>query len=674
MPINLPDLPNGLKQINTGITPGDGQGDAIRTFADKVNLNTQITLTQNDNIAGPGLRWDSSTRKLRFAGSSNQVLIGDGYVPLGAEFSIVGGTLRLQNLDGSKIIGTIRPENVLLSDRQVAVGLGGVGQAYALSSEFSLTGGEVSIANLAWSKVSSVAVTPSQISLAANKIAVGSASGSEAITLGPDFTISGDEGNRTLSITVSNQLVTLGSISATGASVGRVLAIKGPANAMSLEWVTVNSGGGGGGGTVTPGSVGVTSFNTTNQSSPRAVIQVDASGDRLEWVPDLRNRVEAAGRAYANFLADQQRRINLDYARSIAELQNRSCEVYNYKMPAVYTANIGIPQKIAPLPGGIYIAGGHGAAGFSLNIERLDIQTDTLKVLSSTPSLTATSGEKYNGLHFNKQNPTSVASPSNMYITGWSVDSSPQWRVEKFNFVRQAATIFSQTLGTAWPCGGATVGDSLEGFFIGGVQNNQQANPTHITSTNSVVELVYTTDTLTSLSYTLSGSTFNSTAETTYNTNSIGYIFGGVSATAATAAVQKFTMAATPTLTAVSAVSMPDHNFAAASFADAASAYLFGGAPSISTSFVGSTSGRIFNFAQETFTTNNINLQAKRYGMSGSASDRKGYLFGGTMTVSKSTVVETYSENIPVWSERIIPEIRTVQNVAGQSPLYRYNG
>lgn len=673
MPINLPDLPNGLKQINTGITPGDGQGDAIRTFADKVNLNTQITLTQNDNIAGPGLRWDSATRKLRFAGSSNQVLVGDGYVPLGAEFSIVGGTLRLQNLDGSKIIGTIRPENILLSDRQVAVGLGGAGQAYALSSEFSLTGGQVSIANLAWNKISSVAVTPSQINLAANKIAVGSASGSEAITLGPDFTISGTEGNRTLSITVSNQLVTLGSISATGASVGRVLAIKGPANAMSLEWVTVNSGGGGGG-TVTPGSVGVTSFNTTNQSSPRAIVQVDASGDKLEWVPDLRNRIESAGRAYANFLADQQRRINLDYARSIAELQNKNCEVYNYKMPAVYTANIGFPQKVAPLPGGIYIAGGHGAAGFSKNIERLDVQTDTLKVLSSTPSLTATSGEKYDGLYFSKQNPTSVASPSNMYITGWSVDNSPQWRVEKFNFVRQAATVFSQSLGTAWPCGGATVGDSLEGFFIGGVQNNQQANPTHITNTNSVVELVYTTDTLTSLSYALSGSTFNSTAETTYSTNSIGYIFGGVSATAATASVQKFTMAATPTLAALSAVSMPDHNFAAASFADAARAYLFGGAPSISTSFVGSTAGRIFSFAQETLTTNNISLQAKRYSMSGSASDRKGYLFGGTMTVSKSTVVETYTENIPVWSERVIPQIRTVQNVAGQTPLYRYNG
>lgn len=42
MPINLPDLRLGLKQINTGIVANDGQGDDLRTSFDKVNHNTNI--------------------------------------------------------------------------------------------------------------------------------------------------------------------------------------------------------------------------------------------------------------------------------------------------------------------------------------------------------------------------------------------------------------------------------------------------------------------------------------------------------------------------------------------------------------------------------------------------------------------------------------------------------
>ncbi|EKQ70463.1 phage tail collar family protein [Leptolyngbyaceae cyanobacterium JSC-12] len=42
MPINLPDLRLGLKQVNTGLAPNDGQGEDLRSAFDKVNFNTNI--------------------------------------------------------------------------------------------------------------------------------------------------------------------------------------------------------------------------------------------------------------------------------------------------------------------------------------------------------------------------------------------------------------------------------------------------------------------------------------------------------------------------------------------------------------------------------------------------------------------------------------------------------
>jgi len=683
MAINLPDLPNGLKQINTGITPGDGQGDTLRNFAEKVNLNVQLTLSENDDIAGPGLSWSPSSRKLSFAGLPRQVVVGNTYVPLGPEFDVVGGALKLQSLDASRLTGTLRAENLLLSDRQLPVGFGGAGRAYTLSTEFQLSGEQLSISAVPWGKISNAAVTASQISLptpatvvapatiqnSPGTIALGQQSGTAAIALSSDFTVS----NNILSLVASNQLVTLGSINASGAAVGRVLAIKGPSSAMSLEWVNQSSGGSG------PGSISLNDILTTNRPSPLAMIQVAPSGGDLEWVPDLRNRIEAAGRAYTNFLADQQRRVNLDYARSIAELQNASCEVFNYKMPAVYTSTIGQPQQVTALPGAIYIAGGHGITGYSKTIQRLDIQTETLKVISAIPGADAIAAEVYTGLVQTKADATSVASSAAMYITGLGSitpinTTSGTWTVEKFNFVKQSSVQLNLAALTALnPSGGAAFGDNTKGYFVGGVQTNG----THLSS-NAGVELLYVTEAANALAISLASTTYSSTSEAFYSgasSISIGYIFGGVNNTTIVNSVRSIALNST-SVNAVGSLDLGANVFGAASFADETSAYIFAGS-STTTPIIGGNSAVRFNSVNQSLSNLALNLNSfnsRRASMSGAASSKKGYLFGGTMSVRRSQVVQNYTENVAVWSERTIPQIRAVQNVSGQTPLYRYNG
>ncbi len=683
MAINLPDLPNGLKQINTGITPGDGQGDTLRNFAEKVNLNTQLTLSENDDIGGPGLSWNPSTRKLSFAGLPRQIVVANSYIPLGPEFDVVGGSLRLQSLDASRLTGTLRADNLLLSDRQVPVGFGGTGKAYSLSTEFQLLGEQLSIGSIPWSKISNVAVIAAQISLPSSAsvvapatiqnspgtIALGQSTQTTAVALSSDFTVS----NNILSLVASNELVTLGSINASGAQVGRVLAIKGPASAMSLEWVNQTTGGGG------LGSISVNDILTTNKPSPLALVQVSPSGNDLEWVPDLRNRIEAAGRAYANFLADQQRRVNLDYARSIAEVQNRTCEVFNYKMPGVYTSSIGLPQQVTALPGAIYIAGGHGLTGYSRSIQRFDIQNETLKVISAIPGPDFIAGEVYTGLVRTKAYATSVASSANMYVAGIGAvtpggTTAGTWNLDKFNFTKQSSILLNlAALTSLAPSGGAAFGDSTKGYFVGGVQGSSHIN------SNSGAELLYVTETANALSIALSSTTtYSSTSEVFYSTGSqvsIGYIFGGVNNTTVISSVRSIALNATSVST-VGSLNLGGNSFAAASFKDESSAYLFGGSSSTAP-IIGTNTALRFNSTNSTLTALSLGLaifDSKRSSMTGAAGAKKGYLFGGTMSVAKSRVVQTYTENVAVWSERTIPQIRTVQNVAGQTPLYRYNG
>jgi hypothetical protein len=673
MPINLPDLPNGLKQINTGVTPGDRQGDPIRVCFDKVNLNSSLSLTENDNLAGAGLAWDPNLRKLSFNGPSNSVLIGSSFVGLGAEFSVVNGNLRVGGVDGSTITGAISPLSLSLTTRQVVIGSGARGAAYALGSEFATVGNELKITSLGYSSITGVAVTPPQMTLANRVLPVGTSGGvGGPVTLGPDFAIA----NGILSLTVSNQLVTLGSINATGASVGRVLAIKGPSNAMSLEWVDVAPPGGGG-----TGSVGLTGINTTNQSTAQAVLQVTPNGQALEWQPDLRNRIESSMRGYINFLGDQQRRVNLDYSRSIAELQNQSCQVYNYPLPAGYTANITQTQKPVEVPGAAYIVGGQSANGFKRTFERLDFTTETSKVISNNAPADAISGEKYDGMHKSKDNTATMASPSNMYVAGMgSVPGTDNpaveawsWQLEKFNFSKQAWVVAATTLGGVRPRGAATVHDYKEGYFVGGLLGTAANTNTFLTSIENITFLL---DTISISSLVLSGSdtVYLATGESHYSSGagkSVGFIFGGRNASQTFATIRKLTMGALPTLVN-SSTTLSNHRIGAASFSDASFAYLWGGGTTLNQSASGLASR--MRFSTEAVELISVDLLTNRWAMTGSASATKGYLFGGYEKLAASTIQTTYVEQVPVWSERNLPTIKPVVNFYGAQDLPRFNG
>ena len=197
MAINLPPLSNGLQQINTGIAPGDRQGDSLRTFATKVNENAAITLTENDNLAGLGLSWNPDSRKLSLNAPTNNLILGRNLVPINQqEFTVNSGFFSINQIDGSKITGVVAPSRFSLPNRTIPVGnLAGVGRPVALDpDEFDIVGEVLELKSVPLSKITGFQINSGEITLPQNNVLVGGSNNrARALLLAPeDFTITTD--------------------------------------------------------------------------------------------------------------------------------------------------------------------------------------------------------------------------------------------------------------------------------------------------------------------------------------------------------------------------------------------------------------------------------------------------------------------------------------------------
>lgn len=91
-------LPNGLVLIDTGKPGQPDSGDSILTLAQKINSNLEVLLTEEDNLAGKGLR--QINRKLEVVSDATEVV----EVDLSSK-----GTIDLSELSNNSII---RPVNL----------------------------------------------------------------------------------------------------------------------------------------------------------------------------------------------------------------------------------------------------------------------------------------------------------------------------------------------------------------------------------------------------------------------------------------------------------------------------------------------------------------------------------------------------------------------------------
>jgi hypothetical protein len=287
-------------------------------------------------------------------------------------------------------------------------------------------------------------------------------------------------------------------------------------------------------------------------------------------------------------------------------------------------------------------------------------------------------------MHKSKDNTATMASPSDMYVSGMGSANGLNnvaveawsWQLEKFNFARQSWLVAATDLDGVRPRGAATVHDYREGYFVGGLLGTAANTNTFLTSIENITFLLDTIS-VSSLTLTAPDAVYFATGESYYSSGAgktVGFIFGGRSAAAAFSTIRKLTMGALPTL-ANSSLSLVNHTTNAASFADATHAYLWGGTSGTVLSTPASALASRFRFSTETIEALSVNLMTRRHAMVGSASQTKGYLFGGYERAAVSTIQSTYTEQVAVWSERTIPTIKPVANfykVEGSPP--RFNG
>jgi hypothetical protein len=167
MAINLPDLANGLKQINTGVIPGDQRGDSFRTVLDKINSNSSITLTVNDNIAATGLNWNSTTRKVSLDIPLNYLPVNAGiYAYNTLQFGVINDTFQIIGLNSNLLTGSINPavNNIALASNNIFIGdIQNKAVAKVASPiNFELSNDVFVIKEVEYSKVTGVSVKRSQ--------------------------------------------------------------------------------------------------------------------------------------------------------------------------------------------------------------------------------------------------------------------------------------------------------------------------------------------------------------------------------------------------------------------------------------------------------------------------------------------------------------------------------
>ncbi len=217
MAINLAPLENGLQQVNTGIAPGDRQGDSLRTFAEKFNKNAEITLTEKDNLAGTGLSWDELTRKLSISAPAKHVLYGSQLVPANEEeFEVNSGIFTIKLIDGSKIRGTVGTSRLELPSFSVPVGnVQGVARPVALNQdEFTIDGEVLTLNEVPFSKIVGFEVEVEDLPLNNNSIYVGNAANKarQILLASEDFSVTND--NRLVLRQSLDSAVTLSKIDA----------------------------------------------------------------------------------------------------------------------------------------------------------------------------------------------------------------------------------------------------------------------------------------------------------------------------------------------------------------------------------------------------------------------------------------------------------------------------
>ena len=166
MPVNLPDLANGLHQYNTGVQPGDRRGDSFRVVLEKMNENVAILLTINDAMAGAGTSWDSIARTLSVSLPIGKLAVdGDIYWFNSNQFRVQSDTFEIFDIDGSLITGPLTNVDLGLANENIFIGdATNVAVPKPLNTvEFDLTQTELEIGIIDWDKITNVSLDPEDI-------------------------------------------------------------------------------------------------------------------------------------------------------------------------------------------------------------------------------------------------------------------------------------------------------------------------------------------------------------------------------------------------------------------------------------------------------------------------------------------------------------------------------
>lgn len=659
MAINLQPLSNGLQLFNTGLSPGDRRGDSLPVLGKKLNENAAITLSINDKMAGTGLSWNKTTRELNLSVAPAHLLIGSNIKPYNpVEFTEDAQGFSLLNVPAHKILGDINASSIGLATGKVFVGdTGNRATATDLGDEFVVDDLTLEVRDLPWDRILNPLVTPGQMSLQENRIPVGkSDTKGKPVLLGPEFEIVDD----VLGLVQGANVVGLGNIDAAGAAPNKYLGISGPVNNMYLEWKFVNEGG-------VDDDLLIDLHNIKSRNEPFGLAQLSVTEDGRElfWYPSI-DQIRQV-RNYIRYLNNLQRRVNLDNARSIAELQNANCIVLNYELPTDYTTNIELPLAPQFIPGSMYIFGGLTTSGYSKQIQSLSYGSEVISTISLKLNALSASGASDAGLQQVKASFNStVSSPSAAYISGaGSTSGLPPltWSTEKFVYTTQTSTLTNFGL-TVNHNGAATLYNYANGYFIGGISAADL-----VTHLDQISVVTFSTDTSAVSSTTLSGSTIDPVYQSASVTENFsqGYIFGGHNGVNTFDAITRFVFA-TETLVGSSAVlgTTTNHRITAAAFDNDVYAYLVCGCSDFvpdGTNADPAQDKRIDAVSKFTFATealvrlSGVTLATKRSSMAAEASALKGYIVGGVRRVRADIKTEQWVENIPDFAERTQVEV-----------------
>jgi hypothetical protein len=663
MTVNQLPLPNGLKLVNTGLSIGDRTGDTLRVFAEKFNDNQQLILTENDDLAGLGLDWNKTTRKLNLLVPDRHLIIGSSLTPFNIqEFIVSSSGFSIRTIPASKISGNLSSSTLRLTTGKTLVGdSNGRATEIDLGPEFRVSDGNIEIFNLPWSRIVNPAIPATALTLSNNRIPVGTSTGrAAAIELGPDFVLA----NNRLSIARGGVLVNLVNINAAGPSPGKFLGISGTSTSPYLEWKpltfdTLN---------VVPSAntVGIRQIRTRNKASSLAQLTVTEDGNALHWYPSVDEISEQ--REYIRYLNNQQRRLNLDYARSIAELQNQDCIIFNTDIPSIYSCNIFDPVTPQFIPGFMYIAGGLSENGYNKSIETIQFSTEAVKVIEFRgAAIGVSTGDSVEGLIKTKLNPMSVSSPSDMYIqgTGSTTGQEPfTTDLERLNYTTQVVSQNSTQLSSTHR-GGPTLFNYKKGYFMGGLN---QLSTTYLLN---VTILDYLANTVTNDSSAFTNPVFGAVG-VTQNYNQ-GFIFGGRQASGVFSTILRYVLATNTTVnTSATLGTLTPHRSQSAALDNEVSAFLFNGAKGLATGPEENPAldPRIdqvskFSFLSETIVRLALLTSGTlRSSQTASGSLLRGFVVGGLQRVKQEIDINVWQESLTQFANRVRVD-PTAQNITG---------